>query len=103
LALAKLQYGISYYSKPEYVCCICHAGKFDKSASKRWFNKGFIENGLSTWMAQETIQTSQLSIPFYKNSTAHGIDSAEQIRMEWWPSINENWLNVKINLDANVS
>ena len=77
----------------------CRAGKFDKPVSKRGFNKGFIENGLSTWMAQETIQTSQLSIPFYKNSTAHGIDSAEQIRMEWWPSINENWLNVKINLE----
>jgi hypothetical protein len=68
----------------------CRADKFDKPCIKKRVQQGFIENGLSTWMTQEAIQTSQLSIPFYKNLAALSIYSAEQIRMEWGSSINEN-------------
>jgi hypothetical protein len=66
LALAKCNIAFPTIQS-QNMTAACRAGKFDKPVSKRGFNKGFIENGLSTWMTQEAIQTSQLSIPFYKN------------------------------------
>jgi hypothetical protein len=54
-------------------------------------------------MTQEAIQTLQLSVPFYKNSVSswHRLCRANKIAtVVIWSSINENWLNVKINQDT---
>jgi hypothetical protein len=54
----------------------------------------------STWMTQERSKLHRSSFHFTRIQPVHGIDPSEQIRMEWWSSVNENLLNVNINLDT---